>query len=423
MTIGNKATNDGANVSFTTGTGFVGKRVVKSWSGGDQAVKRPARQPVVRPLVSYDKFGHKVYHWGTYRPPTRLPKRAYNELHPYSTNLSIEVTEGFSWTIDNDQTPWLDNSGTGVPGTTWGGVYTSVPLNLWSSNDDLALFGKLREKVAGSDFNAGVFLGEGHQALKMIATNATKIYKALSAVRKGRVADAAHILTGSKFESNRNYFKSGFDRKTIANNWLELQYGWLPLLSDVKGGAEFLAHHLSVPLTYKTVVRREVKNDNATILTGSPTAAYFPMAKALSRGQVIAFLKEKDVIGLSGLTDPLSVAWELLPYSFVVDWFIPIGNYLQARGLAQALTGTFVTTKTNRSEVGGYKGKTLSNAPAAGSSIVSIKNAKYSYIAITVNRTVSSTLSVPLPSVKPLSKVASWRHAANAVALLTQLKR
>lgn len=30
-----------------------------------------------------------------------------------------------------------------------------------------------------------------------------------------------------------------------------------------------------------------------------------------------------------GLVNPLSLAWELLPMSFVVDWFIPIGGFLR----------------------------------------------------------------------------------------------
>lgn len=31
-----------------------------------------------------------------------------------------------------------------------------------------------------------------------------------------------------------------------------------------------------------------------------------------------------------GLTNPVSIAWELVPYSFVVDWFYPIGSYLNS---------------------------------------------------------------------------------------------
>ena len=415
MTTGNVHSLQGSTVSTTTGSGFAGKRIDATWSGGDQAVLKPPRTSVDRPVVYYDRFGHKHYQWGRYRPPSRLPKRAYNEVHPYTSNKRTETTEVFSWSIDNLRTPWLDNSGTGLPATTWGGVATATPINLWSSNDDLALLGKLRERVAGSDFNAGVFLGEGHMALKMIAANATKIYKALKAVRKGDVAGAARYLTGKE----KNISAS----KSIANNWLELQYGWLPLLSDVKGGAEFLSHHFTTPMVFRVAVSRERKAMGGC-LTGSPTSAYFPHNEAKSSGRIVALLKEKDVITLSGLTDPLSVAWELLPYSFVIDWFIPIGNYLQARGLAQALTGTFVTTKRNRTEVGGYKGKTTTDTVAPfDTTVVTINNAKYSMLHTTVTRTVSTSLSVPLPSMKPLGKVASWMHAANAVALLSQLKR
>ena len=32
-----------------------------------------------------------------------------------------------------------------------------------------------------------------------------------------------------------------------------------------------------------------------------------------------------------GLTDPLGIAWELTRLSFVADWFVPIGAWLQAR--------------------------------------------------------------------------------------------
>jgi hypothetical protein len=38
-----------------------------------------------------------------------------------------------------------------------------------------------------------------------------------------------------------------------------------------------------------------------------------------------------------GLINPSTVVWELIPFSFVVDWFLPIGNFLH--GLS-ALTGT-----------------------------------------------------------------------------------
>jgi hypothetical protein len=31
-----------------------------------------------------------------------------------------------------------------------------------------------------------------------------------------------------------------------------------------------------------------------------------------------------------GVVNPLSIAWEVIPFSFVVDWFIPVGQVLEA---------------------------------------------------------------------------------------------
>jgi hypothetical protein len=53
------------------------------------------------------------------------------------------------------------------------------------------------------------------------------------------------------------------------------------------------------------------------------------------------FLEEKNLIYLSriwealakyGLKPDFYVVWDLIPYSFIVDWLIPIGNIFQAEG-------------------------------------------------------------------------------------------
>jgi hypothetical protein len=39
-----------------------------------------------------------------------------------------------------------------------------------------------------------------------------------------------------------------------------------------------------------------------------------------------------------GLTNPLVVAWELVPFSFVVDWFLPLGDWLNGLDATMGLT-------------------------------------------------------------------------------------
>jgi hypothetical protein len=39
-----------------------------------------------------------------------------------------------------------------------------------------------------------------------------------------------------------------------------------------------------------------------------------------------------------GLTNPAILAWELIPFSFVADWFIPIGSWLEAQTALLGIT-------------------------------------------------------------------------------------
>jgi len=268
----------------------------------------------------------------------------------------------------------------------------------FDGNDQLAILSKLREKVAGSDFNAGVFLGEGHKALKMITESATKIYNGYRAARHGDFVGAArHLLSPTQFAAVRR-------KEVVASNWLQLQYGWLPLMKDAYDGAQFLAHHLHYPL--QKVVR--VHRRRPCRAYNNYLYATFDEAIAYAKVDIKAIIAEKDVAELAGLRDPLSIGWELLPYSFVVDWFIPIGNYLQARPLSSSLKGTFITSVKLYA---GFKGVQGLNFEIDGGD-------RYRDETVHFYRYFDSILDVPLPNFKRLDKVASWKHCTNAVALL-----
>ncbi len=376
MTTGNKV------IDKRTGTYQIGTYYSRSWSGDNYPATKAKVMSAWTPPV--DRYGRpRPSYLRTYF--VKSPRRSYLTPHAYSLNLTdynnAVITAG----------PYTGRS----PQYLWGnyakGYYYTNP---WTANDDLALLTRLREKCAGSTFNAGVFLGEGHQTLRLIGDTAYKLARAFRKVKKGDLASASRILTGKSHDPVTG---------KVANNWLELQYGWLPLLSDCHDGALFLAHHLNTPLTVKVRARFQKKR--------GPTDVGYPypnFSSSLTTGQIIAYLKEKNVAQLSGLTNPASIAWELVPFSFVVDWFLPIGQYLDARGLQSALTGTFVTTKVH------YVSANCYNRSSA-------KSLDYRYKSVDMTRTISTTLSVPTPVLKPLGKVASWQHAANGIALLTQV--
>jgi hypothetical protein len=278
------------------------------------------------------------------------------------------------------------------------------------SNDQLKLRDKLREALVGSDFNAGVAIAESSKSFGLITNSATRIYLALKAVRSGRVGDAAIILTRNTAREGK--FKPPRDSRGNTDKWgglwLELQYGWLPLLKDAESAAKSMAHAFSVPPKQIYRVGRRVPGifSKATITRGSEWA--------YTQYNLKAIIREKNMPQLLGLMDPASIAWELTPYSFVVDWFIPIGNYLQNLALARGIEGTFVETEYRRCESIQHEMFSV-GYPAKWHGIT------YHYQFGSVIRNVSTSLSVPMPKYVGIDKALSVKHCMNAIALLTQL--
>jgi len=100
-------------------------------------------------------------------PPVKRDRKKPD--HAYST-LVVEVNDPSAYTeyVYNGIT-YFTKTISGNRGQ-WNNFWP-----VWNSNDDIALLSKLREKIAGSDFNAGVAFGEGLQSIRLIGDTATKI--------------------------------------------------------------------------------------------------------------------------------------------------------------------------------------------------------------------------------------------------------
>jgi len=139
-----------------------------------------------------------------------------------------------------------------------------------------------------------------------------------------------------------------------------------------------------------------------------------PLGTAYQGGNLIVEVENhpSDTADIIGLTDPLTAIWELTPYSFVVDWFIPIGDYLQNVAFAANIKiNRVIRSRKNYIDCRGIN-------PVAENYIITKGSSLYRYKYVVLSRTISNTLDVPLPRPKPLAEVPSFKRAANAVALL-----
>lgn len=200
---------------------------------------------------------------------------------------------------------------------------------------------KLLERVKHQKINLMHAYAERAQTKALVADSLMKLAKAVGRVRKGDVLGAAKALGVSPRVQRAPGRKSA--RKHVASNWLELQYGWKPLVSDIYGAAEayqrFLQKRPQVekatsqasaqdfrtwgPFETATNTRTEYRQEEVTVKFGAYFSASGGTSKTLSE---------------LGITNPAMVAWELLPWSFVVDWFLPVGDFLNNLDATQGVS-------------------------------------------------------------------------------------
>lgn len=189
------------------------------------------------------------------------------------------------------------------------------------------------DKLNQNRIEVGVSLLEARKTFSHLGATAVRVLTLMRAMRRGRFGEAANIL-GLKL--NRR------STRVLASNWLEYKYAWLPLLSDVKAAYDIAQQGIDVPLMMSVV--RDVKG---TIDVPIPRYVKVDYSSEHWQGSY-EYLPEPCTVGCKvrltakvnstelarlkqfGLANPASIAWELVPWSFVIDWFVPVGEFLNA---------------------------------------------------------------------------------------------
>lgn len=127
----------------------------------------------------------------------------------------------------------------------------------------------------------------------------------------------------SKVKSLYDYFSSA---------WLEYRYGWMPILYSTQDAVK--AFSAEEQKWYKG---RGYQQFQDTISVTHPEETFSSWKEQWTeeleythkvRGWAAAEFRTGT--GHRFQADPITTAWELVPFSFVVDWFIQVGSYLGA---------------------------------------------------------------------------------------------
>lgn len=297
----------------------------------------------------------------------------------------------------------------GEPSYEYATVYWTPSLSLWSSNEELALLSRLADKIREDAPDAATAVGELPETLSSLSNLLSAAFSGWRSFRKGRFGDA--FRSWSRFGSGGK--KDMLKFKDVSDAHLALTYGWVPLAGDINDLCEWIEKRTAEPRTLKFRVSRTLRVKGQSVGTNG----FIPIK---ADGEIIVGLRltmteRVSVPRALGLLNPANVAWELVPFSFVVDWFVPIGSYLDSLGFFWGLDYKCTRAVIRRGHVKHYPGVFTFAAP-------------YSYIQIVGGGVTNSTcnfsripnyvISVPRPSRKSMRKAFSLQHVENAAALV-----
>lgn len=320
----------------------------------------------------------------------------------------IRVSDG---RIDRFSGPLGAHSSTGSDANRFNSALSERWLLDHDSIRDKALI-RARSKMKQGDVNLGVAFAERNQTARLVADTATSLVKSLRSLRRGNWRDAWRHLG-----SNRRDRPKG---DSIPRKWLEMQYGWKPLLSDVYGSVEALSRQ---PPSNWIVTGTGIEKETISLFQdGTSSMDLCDVGVEAMRGVFcrIDAVPENDLLqafSSLGITNPLLIGWELVPFSFMVDWFLPIGSYLES---LDAMLG-YGESWYSESRLSRGNWKVIPKNGAALGSELSWNCTVGTKEVVRLHRTTQA--GVPLPTMPRLRDGRSLTRMANALSILASNMR
>lgn len=281
-------------------------------------------------------------------------------------------------------------------------------LTNWTSRDEFELQSRLARKIRGHSFNLAVNVAQSGQVASMITSNIRSFVGCIRSLKRGDFANAARSLgTGPPRPSRERRMRS----KDISGRWLEMQYGWLPAISDT---FEAVKAYESITANRSWRVTASLKR-KAVINAAGHTTYIAPGTTQRSKKYKVEFYDMPSAVRSLGMLDPLSVAWEIIPYSFVFDWFLPVGDYLENLAVLGNISGRVMgsTLRRGSAAYGGNVGPNLQG-----------KQIRRTGRSVSLVRTVSTSLPVQRPVfIGAEGLLGKSSRIKNAIALAHQLTK
>lgn len=275
----------------------------------------------------------------------------------WGTSWSYKESQGYlEFTEEGKSTPYTDNSG----GFVLTGISGRLPSNPDINNVKAAAakcsedyFRKL--KALRTPLQGQVVLGELRETLNLLRNpfkTGTKLIEGLLTRRynKIKIYESYLVAYNRKFSSltERKMWETWLSKNTMKNIgdlWLEFRFGVLPLMQDIEDTMKLLASICSFDdvQTHKAYGKSEIALSEVRKWAGVYGVNQHTLHKSVDKAEsIIRFgyrtkvqdstesLRSQVSESFLNIRDVPGTAWELMPWSFFIDYFVNVGSIIES---------------------------------------------------------------------------------------------
>jgi hypothetical protein len=237
--------------------------------------------------------------------------------------------------------------------------WDNIPI-LYAEHNDVLIEAHAAAKAAS--FETLVFLGELHKSIALLRTLGKRLVRLSDQsfyrdLRRGTLANYYRVSRGHSRWMKRS-FKASVRRS--AREWLQYRYGIMQVLYDYQNALRLVETLRRPP---RTRFVRSTSQQQSWSHPGFSGSGY------TTNDQVVIGATQRDhlmvtagvlvepkmgsfghVVDATGIIDILPTVWEMTRLSFVVDWFVGVGSWLESQSpeFTKTILGSWITTERTR---------------------------------------------------------------------------
>lgn len=209
-----------------------------------------------------------------------------------------------------------------------GMVPTSAPEGFGAVSSQFApleqeTYAKLRGKLYKGSAALGVTMASWKQSREMIVDR----YRQMS-LQSDRFERRAHtVIKRTRLSKNRR--RVNIEMSKLGSQYLEMVFGWQPLLTDIHAAVSTVIH--SQPDTQRVTARARGHVSGETVIQVGRRWRGFNGSIACTRSATVEISNPNRFLAdRAGLLNPAAVAWDLVPWSWVVNLFSNMGTLVNS---------------------------------------------------------------------------------------------